>query len=292
MHRSALPTLVLLGLVAVPLTAQNRPEYLGPPPTAITHYGADSLQYGELRIPDGVGPFPVAITIHGGCWLDNLGEGSITPLAAALTDGGIATWNVEYRRLGHDGGGWPGTFLDIGSGVDYLRTIVKDYPIDLGQVVVVGHSSGATLAVWAAGRPGLPLASAIRGSNPLPVRASVGIDGPMDLAEWERSGMDVKICRSPVVARLMGGSSDLYPERYRQASPAEMPPMNPPIFLTPAGMMLSLGDTGVMTRRAQTTGERVTVRRILNSDHFQLITPGQDAWAVVLATIRAALGLK
>jgi acetyl esterase/lipase len=290
MHPSALPAFTLLGLIAAPLAAQA-PVYQGPPPTAITHYGADSLQYGELRIPDGVGPFPVAITIHGGCWLDNLGEGSITPLAAALTEGGIATWNVEYRRLGHKGGGWPGTFLDVGAGIDYLRTMAKTYPLDLEHVVLVGHSSGAQLAVWGAGRPGLPKTSEIRGSSPLAVRAAVGIDGPMDLAAWERSGVDVKICRSPVVARLMGGSPDEYPDRYRQASPAEMPRIRPPIFLTPAAMMLPEGEVGTMTRRAQTTGARVTVRPIPNVGHLQMLAPGRDGFTAVIETIRAALGL-
>lgn len=280
----------LLILLPAPGSAQI-PVYDGPEPTAIRQYGDGPLQFGELRIPDGVGPFPVAVTIHGGCWLDRLGEGSITPAAAALTEAGIATWNVEYRRLGHEGGGWPGTFQDVGAGIDYLRMLAAEFPIDLSRIVFVGHSSGAHLAVWAAGRPGLPPESEIRGASPLPARAAVGIDGPMDLAAWSETGVDVQVCGGNVIESLMGGTPDVHPIRYQHASPAEMPPIDARIFLNPAGMMLSLGQPDAMTARAQTTGEEVTVRPVPNSNHFQLISPTEDAWSIVLETIQSSFGV-
>jgi acetyl esterase/lipase len=289
--RSALTSCILLGLLVASGNAQI-PPYDGLQPTAIHQYGNRSFQFGELRIPEGAGPFPVAVTIHGGCWLDRLGEGSLTPAAAALTEAGIATWNVAYRRLGHEGGGWPGTFHDVGAGIDYLRVLAAEYPIDLNRVVVVGHSSGAHLAVWAAGRRGLPLESEIRGSSPLQVRAAVGIDGPMDLAAWSEEGLDVRVCGDAVISPLMGGSADVYPSRYHHASPAEMPPIDAAIYLNPAGMMLSLGDPDVMVRRARITGEQIMVQPAPESDHFQLITPSEEAWLVVFETIQAALGLK
>ena len=77
-------------------------------------YGADPLQFGELRLPAGNGPHPVAIIVHGGCWVTKLANLDrrvvsmelLRPFAAALTDAGIATWSIEYRRLGNPGGGW------------------------------------------------------------------------------------------------------------------------------------------------------------------------------------------
>jgi pimeloyl-ACP methyl ester carboxylesterase len=290
MRRYGFFTLILTALLAVPGNAQI-PAYDGPEPTAIYQYGESPLQFGELRIPDGAGPFPVAVTIHGGCWLDGLGEGSITPAAAALAKAGIATWNVQYRRLGHEGGGWPGTFLDVGAGIDYLRVLAGEYPIDVSRVVLVGHSSGAHLAVWAAGRGGLLPESEIRGGSPLAVRAAVGIDGPMDLAGWSEGGMDIRVCGDTVISSLMGASPDANPSRYEQASPAQMPPIDAEIFLNPAGMMLELGDPEAPVRRVRTTRGRVTVRPVPESNHFQLITPGEEAWLVVLKTIQDALGL-
>ncbi|MDH3456059.1 MAG: alpha/beta hydrolase [Gemmatimonadota bacterium] len=290
MCRWALSILGILGSQTALASAQV-PAYDGTEPTAIRRYGEDPLQVGELRIPDGAGPFPVAVTIHGGCWRASLGEGSTTPAAAALAEAGIATWNIEYRRLGHEGGGWPGTFLDVGAGVDHLRVLAIEYPLDLTRVVLVGHSSGASLAVWAAGRPGLPSDSEIRGVSPLRVRAAVGIDGPMDLAGWSDAGNDARGCGGPVISSVMGGSGDTEPVRYQQASPAEMPAIDAAIFLNPAEMTLRQGAPDAMTTRARNTGETVIVRPVTNSDHYQLIDPSHEAWSAVLETIQAALGL-
>ena len=262
------------------------------PPTAVVAYGPDSLQFGELRLPPGSGPFPVVVGIHGGCWLDRLGEGSLTPAIVALTEEGIATWNVEYRRLGHSGGGWPGTFLDVGAGVDHLRALADDFPLDLERVVLIGHSSGGHLAIWAAARPWLPEESPIRGSSPLTVTGAVGIDGPVDLARWSRGGTDVQVCGEPVIAALLGGGPEDRPERYRDASPIEMPRLGVPVYLNPAAMILGLSDPDILKRRAEETGEIVTVVPVTNSDHFQLITPGHEAWSPVLRTIKTALGLR
>ena len=98
-----------------------------------------------------------------------------------------------------------------------------------------------------------------------------------------------RVC--PSISSLLGGSADDHPTRYRHASPAEMPPIDAAILLNPGGMMLSLGRPEVMTRRARTTGETVTVRPVRNSNHFQLITPSEGAWSIVLETIQAALGM-
>lgn len=125
----------LCGLVVAVLTCTVAAQVRGPAelasatvPAAARRvaYGGAPQQFGELRLPSTKGPFPVAIVIHGGCWVAKLGNfderavamDNMRPLAAALTAAGIATWNVEYRRLGHEGGGWPGTFRDVASGAD------------------------------------------------------------------------------------------------------------------------------------------------------------------------------
>jgi len=138
-------------------------------PQLVARYGADSLQFGELRLPPGRGPFPVAVVIHGGCWTVGFATVRNTaPLASALVDQGIATWNIEYRQVGNPGAGWPGTFLDVGAGIDYLRTLADRYALDLRRVVLVGHSAGAHLALWGAGRPQLAPASSDPGPEPPP----------------------------------------------------------------------------------------------------------------------------
>ncbi len=111
-------TLILTALLAPGLGAQSRgPLDLANAPTPAgarrIAYGADPLQFGELRVPFTRGPHPVAIVVHGGCWVAKLRNmdpravalDNMRPLAAALSDAGIATWNIEYRRVGNDGGG-------------------------------------------------------------------------------------------------------------------------------------------------------------------------------------------
>lgn len=87
-------------------------------------YGTEANQFGELRVPSGVGPYPVAILMHGGCWKAGYSTfRDLAPMADRLKAKGIATWNIENRGLPQAGSGWPGTYLDVGRGVDYLRSI-------------------------------------------------------------------------------------------------------------------------------------------------------------------------
>jgi acetyl esterase/lipase len=286
--RPLLGLLLLLPVLSMPAEAQTGTA-APPPATAVVPYGPDPIQYGKLRVPAGPGPFPVVVGVHGGCWLQEIGQGSLEPALAALDAEGIATWTIRYRRLGHPGGGWPGTFLDVGAAADHLRTLARDYPLDLERVVAVGHSSGAHLAGWLARRPALPPDSPIRGEDPLVVKAVVAIDGPLDLAAFGATGADGEVCGAPVIAELLGGYPDEVPERYRQASPAEMPPTDAAFFLTPSAMMLTFAGPDGVASGTEALSPPPVVTPVPDSDHFQLIDPGEEAWSTVLETIRAAV---
>src|SRR5580658_7002152 len=88
-----------------------------PPADERIAYGDAPQQFGDLRLPKGAGPgaqaFPVAIVIHGGYWRSAYGLEHIGHLCAALTRAGVATWSLEYRRIGNAGGGWPSTGEDV-----------------------------------------------------------------------------------------------------------------------------------------------------------------------------------
>jgi acetyl esterase/lipase len=260
------------------------------PPTLVAHYGAGALAFGELRMPAGTGPFPVAVVIHGGCWTVGFATLKNTaPLSTALTEIGVATWNVEYRQVGDPGAGWPGTFLDVGAGIDYLRTLAAQYPLDLNRVTLVGHSAGAHLALWGAGRSVLPKESPVRGSSPLRVAAAVAIDGPGDLSGLV--GPDAQICGKPVIAPLMGGTPTEQPARYRDGSPQEMLPLGVPQYLV-AAMVLSPEDAVRYQTRARAAGDRVEVLPVTNGNHFDVIGPGRVAFPAVLSFLRQAMGLQ
>lgn len=252
-------------------------------------YGTDSLQFGELRLPSGPGPFPVAVVIHGGCWTKGFATLKNTASAAsALLDEGIATWNIEYRQMGDPGAGWPGSFTDVGTGIDYLRTLAATYPLDVGRVVVIGHSAGAHLALWGAGRPHLAAASSVRGPNPLIVRAAVAIDGPGDLGSL--IGPDARICGKPVIAPFMGGTPDQVPDRYREASPKAMLPLGAHQYLVSAAV-LPLADAEAYETAARARGDSAAVLHVPAGGHFGVIAPGTPFWPPVREFIRRAFGL-
>lgn len=234
-------------------------------PTAIRRYGADDLRSGQLRLPEGKGPFPVAVVIHGGCWTASFDTMAGTAaVAEALTKRGIATWNIEYRRMGDEGAGWPGTFEDIGMGIDYLETLAKDYPLDLSRVTVVGHSAGAHLALWGASRARLGGAFTPR-VQPASV---VQIDGPAALALLV--GPDAAVCGKPVIVPLMGGTPAERPEQYAMASPADHLPLGIRQLLVQAALTPFMAPYADAARKA---GDTVEILQG-GDDHFDVVTPG------------------
>jgi acetyl esterase/lipase len=260
------------------------------PADARVAYGTDALQYGDLRLPKGAGPFPVAIVVHGGCWVSGFATLQNTAaLADALRAAGVATWNVEYRRLDNPGGGWPGTLADVAQAADHVRELAKSYPLDLSRVVSVGHSAGGHLALWLAARPRLPAGSVLHRDNPLRLRAAVALGGPGDLRDFTTYASE--ICGSPVIEQLLGGRPQDVPERYAQASPAELLPLG-------TKQLLIVGaDDGVMPARARraylaaalNAGDKAEAV-IVPGGHFEVIAPSSTAWPIVREQILALVG--
>src|ERR1700683_2779571 len=120
-----------------------------PPPKADVRvaYGSDENQFVDLRLPKEKGPHALAIAIHGGYWRAKYDLVYMGHLCAALTAKGIASANVEYRRVGNAGGGWPGTFADVRAAYQFLIQNARKYEFDAQRVVAVGHSAGSQLAL-------------------------------------------------------------------------------------------------------------------------------------------------
>jgi pimeloyl-ACP methyl ester carboxylesterase len=127
-----------------------------PPPLAADArlaYGPESLQFGDLRLPEGTGPFPLAVVLHGGYWQATYSLIHTGPMCIALAEAGIASWNLEYRSLGVPDGAWPAAGEDVALALDFLERL----PLERSGTVLVGHSAGGQLALWGAKRAGLPV---------------------------------------------------------------------------------------------------------------------------------------
>ena len=247
-------------------------------PLATISYGPSELQVADLRLPKGNGPFPVAVVLHGGCFMASVDKrAGIAAFADALTAEGFATWNVEYRRVGDPGGGWPGTFQDVAAAIDKLAEVAPRYKLDLKRVTVIGHSAGAYFALWAASRTRLD--PPWRGNKVRPASV-VAIDGPGALAPFV--GVDAQVCGRPVIVPLMGGTPAERPAEYRVADPQEHLPLGIPQLLVPA----DLGDLMMpYIAAAKASGDPVLTLAPSGANHFDIVTPSTANGKAVVAFI-------
>lgn len=235
--------------------------------------GPDRSQVADLHVPTGPGPHPVAVLLHGGYWQTRHGRLVTRPLALDLARRGVAAWNLEYRRLGEGrggGGGWPMTFDDVAGGIDALASL--DAPLDLSRVVLVGHSAGGQLALWAARRPLLPVGAV--GASPRVVASAVCALAPVtDLA------------RARVHAEaLLGGEAAAVPERWEQADPIRAgAPGVPALVVHPTA------DETVPVKRSREYAASHGVELVETpGTHRDPIDPSSGAWATAVRWLETA----
>lgn len=289
--------LLLAAALAMSLTAQAAPitwkevaAIPQPPPGEKISYGPAPQQFGELRVPKGKGPFPVAVIIHGGCWLAAYDYEYIKPLAAALTAQGIATWTIEYRRLGDAGGGWPNTLLDVAKATDHLRVIAKTHAIDPSRVISMGHSAGGQLALWLGARHKLTQKSDLFLKQPLALKGVVGLAPITDLASYRIGKPDS--CNASV-DQLLGGSPEQHADRYAQASPLALLPLGVPQRMVQGGKdpIVPLASVSTYAAAAGKAGDDASVIADETLGHFDPAVPHTALGEAALAAARSLLGL-
>lgn len=269
---------------SLPSQSLSWPDVLALPAPAAGEriaYGPAPPQFGVLRLPSGSGPHPVIALIHGGCWLAQFDYQYFEHFAQRLATAGFATWNIEYRRVGDDGGGWPGSFQDIATALDQLRVLAADYPLDLDQVITAGHSAGGHLALWAGMRQQLTSSSPLYRPEPLPLRGAIGLAPIVDLAAY-RVG-PAGSCHAAVDA-LLGGGPDAMPTRYRETSPAEALPLDLRLELISGDQdsIVAAGPVEAFAARARQAGDVVATHSLAGAGHFDLAVPTRQNWPLIL----------
>ncbi len=274
------------------------------PPDTRVAYGPDAAQFADLRLPSGPGPHPIAILIHGGCYLAGYDLSTTHALAEALRREGMATWNVEYRRLGMAGGGWPGTFLDVAAAVDRLRDVAPVWRLDLDRVVSVGHSAGGHLALWAAARHRISRESGLFAANPLAIHAAVILAGMVDLRRF--LPLQDTSCNGAVVTALLGADAaatdpvrrgddgSAMAERYRAASPADMLPLGVPHVLITGrhDEIVPASYVSAYAAAARMAGDEVEEIVVDAASHYDVIVPGSIAWPAVKSAVTRLLPVR
>jgi acetyl esterase/lipase len=248
-----------------------------PPPAADARvaYGNDRNQFGEIRLPKDKGPFPLVMNIHGGYWRAQYDLAHAGHICAALARRGLATWNVEYRRVGNAGGGWPETFADIRSAYRFLPQLAKQYPVDSAKLLVMGHSAGGQLALCLAAQESS-------------LSRVLSLAGVLDLAQaWQLHLSD------NAVAAFLGGTPSEVPEHYREADP-----MRSRIAPRTTQWLIHGAKDDVVpsyfsrkyAEQKKRLGEDVHYLEIATAGHYDLIDPRSTAWPKVESTLLHMLG--
>jgi acetyl esterase/lipase len=253
-------------------------------------YGPAASQFVRLWTPAGPGPYPVAIMLHGGCWQHEVADLDYMNAAALdLSKRGIAVWDIEYRRVDEAGGGYPGTFQDVATAVDLLRTEGPRHRLDLKRVAATGHSAGGHLALWAAGRANLPASSPLYKADPLPISTVISIAGLPNL----QGAPDAiaLVCGENIVGRLTGPASPAHADVFADTSPLRLLPLHVPVVMV-HGTFDSIAPPwhgSDYRKAAKAKGDDVAVVVVPEAGHFELVWPGAEAWGQVAGLLQKAL---
>lgn len=248
------------------------------------HYGPSRHQFGDFRPPsdgssgdESSGPPPLVVNLHGGFWHATYDLTHARPFCAGLRRAGWATLNLEYRRVGNDGGGWPGTFDDVAAGVDLVTSLVADGMVDPDRVALTGHSAGGHLALWAAATTSVDLAGV------------VAVAAITDLAAAHDAALSD---RGTAASDLLGGTPQRWPDRCRDASPITHVPMPIPTVLVHGSddAQVPLSQSRAFVDADGHAGGSARLRIVAGDDHFAVLDPRSATFAAVtdeLATMLA-----
>ena len=296
MMRTHLGRLLALLAVTVPSRAATPIDIPGfmaiprPVPTESIRYGAAAVQAIDVFLPARRrARMPVAVLVHGGCWRSRTGaREQLRHLGADLAARGIAAWSIGYRRANEEGGGYPGTYQDVATAIDRLRNEAPRLGLDLSRVVLVGHSAGGHLALWAAARDRLPASSVLHVDDPFVPREVVSIAGIGDLEAFLPKVPG--ICGQDVADRLVGVASPRRADVYSDTSPAALPARGARVTML-SGVLDRLVPPHVAHDYAQAVRGQVDVERVEVRDagHFDLVAQG-EAWREVRRYVERALG--
>lgn len=233
-------------------------------------YGSHASQQGDLYLPD-CNPRAVICLLHGGFWRMPYGRDQLGPLARVLCSCGFAIWNLEYRRIGDDGG-WPNTFLDVAAGLDHLAKR-KDLPLD--EVIVAGHSAGGHLALWAAKRDGFP------GVQTPIIRPKLVI-GLAPIADL-KSGSGLHLGSGAIQSLIGAEAANQSADRYRLGSPYNMIPLGvrQVIIHGEEDSFVPITLSEGYVEAARSAGDDVEFIRLANCGHMEFLDPESEAIQVL-----------
>lgn len=297
---SALAFLALIALPSVamaddtpaatwkPLTWPDLVKRPRPKADATISYGPAAEQKVDVWLPRDKTPHRTVLMVHGGCWQTNIADRTLMDwVADDLRRHGYAVWNIDYRGVDRDGGGYPGTFRDAAAAADALRVHAKRFNLDTRRIVAIGHSAGGHLALWLAGRAKLPKGSPLSTKSSLKIAHVFSLGGLPDLEATAASPDNG--CGTEVIAKLVGAPSDSGPH-YADTSIPRLLPLGVPQDLVNGreDRIIPYRMATDYAAAAKAKGDRATLHTVPRTGHVELVAPETSAWAEARRLIDAA----
>src|SRR5579864_6730129 len=133
-----LPAVVFVGVLAGAPMEQKDVEYGRP--------GGKALLL-DLHIPDGDGPFPTAILVHGGGFDEGSKSTNVRPLFDVLANAGFAWFSIDYR-LAPDFR-FPKGSEDVNTAIIWVKANAARNHVDVSKIALIGESAGGFLVNYA-----------------------------------------------------------------------------------------------------------------------------------------------
>lgn len=124
-------------------------------------------EQGDLYMPEGKGPFPLVVTVHGGGWKSR-NRDDMESIAESLAEHGFVVFNINYRFSPEHR--HPVPILDLEKAIQYLKSNKEKFKINENKIGLWGYSSGghtsSYYALTRANTPELKVSAVVSGGAP------------------------------------------------------------------------------------------------------------------------------
>jgi acetyl esterase/lipase len=167
-------------------------------------------EYGDLWVPQGQGPFPIVVVVHGGGWVGR-DKSDMTRICRKLKENGIAAFNINYRLVPKSI--YPAQIEDFKSATKYLAINRKQFNIDISKVGSWGYSAGSQIATL----------GAFQMDEDIHFKVIVDGAGPLDLTMYPDN---------PLAISYLGKTISEDPNLFKTSSPVFVSTSkSPPMFI-------------------------------------------------------------
>lgn len=266
--------LCILVVVLLSVSSHAKDKPLDVPYSDILTLSADAptshIQYGDLPLQNIAywqakqngqdDSFPAVVFIHGGCWLNQFDRSHSDAMSAALRQNGVDVYSLEYRRVGDEGGGWPGTLVDIEAG---LAAVIQHRRQESTNenIHLVGHSAGGHLALLSAAR------------SQFAFRSVIGLAAITDIVDYAN---DKGSCQS-ATPKFMGGMPKELGDTYAKANPVN--------FQYAMPVKLLLGTKDKIVPRQHLGLAQAAIYELDGAGHFDYLYPDSASFELLVTLI-------